>query len=127
MALRKPIKKVQKSGTLGKGFLELGAFQIKSIGKAASEFDPNAIKISPKEPVPSEKRRLTFNDLNRVTRITSPILRNAVHTKQIYATRASLIQDLLNRGVIGPGNLGDFMHMSKSQFEKEVVELLCKL
>lgn len=131
MASRKPFKRNQampKNSPLGKGFVELGAFQIKNAGQVPSKFSPGSIKVGPKKPVPSaEKRRLAFNDLNRTTRITNLTLRNAVRERQIYATRASLIQDLLNRGIIGPAVMGDFMHFSKGQFQEEVAKLLLKL
>ncbi|MFA4855607.1 MAG: hypothetical protein WC634_03420 [archaeon] len=131
MALRKPFKRNQvmpKNNQIGKGFVGLDAFQIKNVGQVPSEFSPGAIKVGPKKPVPSaEKRRLAFNDLSRTTRITNPTLRNAVRERQIYATRASLIQDLLNRGIIGSAVMGDFMHLSKEDFTEEVAKLLLKL
>lgn len=117
-----------KNNQIGKGFVGLDAFQIKNVGQVPSEFSPGAIKVGPKKPVPSaEKRRLAFNDLSRTTRITNPTLRNAVRERQIYATRASLIQDLLNRGIIGSAVMGDFMHLSKEDFTEEVAKLLLKL
>ncbi len=125
---RKPVNRNKGSQGLGKGFTSLGDFQINKTGKVAGKYDPNAIVIDPKKvvPVSSKPHQITLKNLNRTTRIINSILRTAVREKKIYATRASLIQDLLNRGIIRQGIISDLIYLNKSQFETEVREILRK-
>lgn len=123
--ISKPGKR-QNQGRLGKGFTVLGDFQIKQTGKVAGKFDANALKVGPQKAASSETRLIALKDLDCTTRIINPTLRAAVSGKKIYATRASLIQDLLNRGIIGQGSVGDLMYLNKMQFETEVRKILAK-
>jgi hypothetical protein len=105
----KPPKRPQHSSNKsGKGFVPLEQFQLTHGGVVPTQFGQNSLFVGKKKEIiheqPVRKRALLFNDLGRVTQIAHPVLTGALRSHKILATRASVIQDLLNHEISADSN-----------------------